>query len=121
MTPHEQALAKLEEMQWRADAATPGPWRLRYNHTRIYRPNGKPLWPGPEAEPTEATVEAWMLEALSNAAFISSVRTDAPKLIAALKGVLEIHRADPPDDPHCEGCERLWPCPTVRAIAEALK
>ncbi len=54
-----------------------------------------------------------------------AIRTDNPKLIAALKGVLELHgheREEGLPENWCRVCSaETWPCPTVRAIAEALK
>lgn len=72
-------------------------------------------------------------------AFIAHARTDIPALVAAVEKVLELHR---PGKFHmrltdggwryrCAGCGRPWdldakdgqttrPCPTVRAVEEAL-
>lgn len=68
-----------------------------------------------------------------DAEFIAAARTDLPKLIAALRAVLAQHYPHDCSPEHgswcspcwseglCEGCSEDWPCPTVKAIAEALE
>jgi hypothetical protein len=48
--------------------------------------------------------------------------SDAPKLIAALRAVLEMHAPleTSEDDTLCDVCGADHPCPTVRAVAEKL-
>lgn len=96
------AIQRIGEIQARADAATPGPWK-----------DGQNTIGGVSYHLRAATSE--------DLTFISAASSDVPKLCAALRAVLELHK------PHASGrfcdaltCSEDWPCSTVRAITEAL-
>jgi hypothetical protein len=53
--------------------------------------------------------------------FVHNVSTDVPRLIAAFRTVLDLHRPDYGIPTGCHTCRTgTYPCPTVRAITEAL-
>ena len=112
----DQIMQKLNEMQARCDAATEGPWehlnpRNTYNHA-VVDSHGEDL-----ANDYEGV---WYFE--EDAEFIASARTDMPRLIDALKAVLELHQPVPyaQGSDYCDECEHPAPCQTVQAIATAL-
>lgn len=41
-------------------------------------------------------------------------------LVAALTAVLDLHKRPRYESDWCASCSHVWPCPTVRAITEAL-
>ena len=103
-------MRKLNEMQARCDAATDGPWEAE--GSQVWRINSL----------VTAVRDHSASERRPDAEFIAASRTDMPRLIAALRAVLELHQPVPyaqgPD--YCDECEHPAPCPTVKAIAEAL-
>lgn len=113
----------LDEMQARCDAATEGPWTATFDDADRWtcitgqgRDLGGGLW---MVCPEVATCEG---EPDGDAEFIATSRTDMPRLVAALKAVLELHQPVPyaqgPD--YCDECEHPAPCQTVKAIATVL-
>lgn len=130
---------RLAEIEGRAGAATPGPWGVNSevgsNELCNYTVYGIPgvasaTWTGDDS-PAFAHCEGM---SRADAEFIAAARTDVPALVAALRGVLEMHQPVEiePSDTICGECSyrlpngryfgkvEYWPCPTVRAITEAL-
>lgn len=112
-------IQKLDEMQARCDAATPGPWESDGGEVAQH-------WSLPE--PWEQVVSGhiscmaycyggscYPVEREGDAEFIAASRTDMPKLISALKAV---HEKLGIDD-YCEACTH-GDCETSRTIAKAL-
>ena len=118
--------AWLDESQRLADQATEGPWVF---HTMSEAPTitgdyadsiliaeAAPYW-----EPVYGLPDA-------DGKFIVGSRTRFPQAVAALREVAKLHRRatgihEPVD--FCAECSSfhrtvLWPCPTLRAIADAL-
>ena len=125
---------RLDEIEARANAATEGPWRkfqtAQTATTYVVGPRGFLAGGLIIGETYER----------DNAEFIAHARTDVPWLIeqvrkrdAALRAVMDLHAPDPycgntHHDPNrcpcaitacADGCD-TYPCPTVRAIEEAL-
>ena len=119
----------LDEIQDRADRATEGPWEA-YSVPASRREAG---YSAVEVSDTEVQVTrdagSWF-----DADFIARARDDVPRLVAALRAVLGAHTPIEvePSDTLCRECSfqlpsgrylgklSEWPCPTVRAITEAL-
>ncbi|GAA2237574.1 hypothetical protein GCM10010401_07200 [Rarobacter faecitabidus] len=124
------AVGRLDEIRAREQAATGGPWAFHAD-------SGAPL----DADAVDAAdgteVCSYLLPA--NAEFIAHAREDIPRLLAAVDAVLELHKATRYGDmvgdlkhalthdvlvcPICEdgtGGYETYPCPTVRAITEAV-
>ena len=77
----------LAEMQARCDAATEGPWTWHCHQTF----DGDEWAVFDEGDRALAMHrDGWM----PDAAFIAAARTDMPRLIAAVRAVLELHRAE---------------------------
>ena len=123
-------MQKLDEMQARCDAATEGPWESDGGEVAQH-------WSLPE--PWKQVVSGhvscmaycyggscWPIEREADSDFITASRTDMPRLIAALKAVVEEHYPNgaQPDcnccSPTCACGHWAYPCPTVEAVAEAL-
>ena len=141
---------RLDEIEARAEAATPGPWEADdIGHSGAEEPSGIVVHTGAfdwddlmrgEAESAVTWMPGWDRHHGDNAEFIAASRTDVPALVAALRAVLDLHYdAGPsqgydfgPDggygwvDHCCATCGAHgeygveWPCPTVQAIADAL-
>lgn len=86
----------LDEIQARADAATEGPWEADCGTISQH-------WSRPEPWQTVVSTDvacmaycyggsAAGVEREADAAFIAAARTDLPRLVAALRAVLEVHR-----------------------------
>ena len=109
----------LDEIQDRADRATEGPGEA-YSVPASRREAG---YSAVEVSDTEVQVTrdagSWF-----DADFIARARDDVPRLVAALRGVLATHQEDTckccQRGTACRECRAPWPCPTVRAITEAL-
>ena len=114
---------RLDEIQARAEAATPGPWRAGTEEGVDY---GSVMGAPKSIGGGYVTVPV-LVDDLSmyegTAEFIAASRTDVPRLVAALRAVLDLHR-DAGQPAFCTHCQALndgqWPCPTVQAIADAL-
>ena len=127
-------MKRLDEIEARANAASPGPWFDEernldepWDLTTVYYGfhNG-------ETPDRDLVAEA----AYDNAEFIAHARQDVPALVAALRAVLELHpragvvSVDPErglveDEAVCAECivnyePAPWPCPTVAAIRQHL-
>ena len=121
-------MARLDATRDRADRATEGPWAATVTRQggRVHDPDGYPL-PGCNncGENTEVYEGG-------DAEFIAAARTDVPRMEAALRAVLDEHRraeqyqrlAGSPRasewEHYCPADQKTWPCPTYRAIADAL-
>ena len=123
----------LDEIQARADAATEGPWTWAARTTA----DGDEwaVFDGGDSA-LAANRDGWA----PDAAFIAAARTDVPRLVAALRAVLEEHKpheCNPlPKALHecfivhgggcayvgtCDTCRTAHPCTTRQAMAEALE
>ena len=136
------AADRLDQIEARANAATEGPWTPD-EYTEV-DPDGfyelsRVIAPDPDGDDWCAigVVHTGILR--PDADFIAAARTDVPALVAALRAVLEPHTPHEcvsslaGDDPclilhggacalrgRCRECHHTHPCPTVRAIEEAL-
>jgi hypothetical protein len=123
----------LDAIKARADAATPGPWEtccFDSGHSR-FEMSCSVITP----DVGDTIVDFDALKRLDNerhaqddgyrdAAFIAHARTDVPALHGALVAVLALHRPNHDWDcapAICVAEIEPWPCPTVRAITEALE
>ena len=112
---------------WKAktDAATQGPWEARTSEATM---NDRSEWR--IGRPDMPQVARSVMQA-ADAAFIAVSRTAVPRLLAAVASVLALHTERPlapfstaamvGATSECRACSREWPCPTVRAINEALE
>lgn len=121
---------RLDAIEARANAATEGPWRWT-NELRQRLVTGDN--PDDLTDARELIrCAALMHPGQADAAFIAHARTDVPTLVAALRGVLDLHGAVKatwaggvgPFPLACSECSDIqWvqhPCPTVAAITAAL-
>ncbi|WP_139343223.1 hypothetical protein [Fictibacillus arsenicus] len=124
----------LARIRAQADAATEGPWTAEYSGEQ-----GNCVLPPGYQSTREAVAVTRLLSAQADAEFIAASRTTVPRLVDALRAVLELHvRAECPtcgsrdgegnefhkcdDDAYCEECDlEGYPCPTVTAITRALE
>lgn len=120
----------LDEIQGRANRATKGPW----DAYSVPASRGEAGYSAVGVSDTEVQVTrdvgGWL-----DADFIAHARDDVPRLVTALRAVLGAHTPIEvePSETLCRECSfRLpsgryfgklteWPCPTVRAITEALE
>lgn len=106
-------MQKLDEMQARCNAATPGPWEIYDDGWDIG------VCIAGDGTPGIAYVAEKLRqgrdEGESDARFVAAARTDLPKVITALRAV---HEKLGIDD-YCESCAHV-DCETSRTIAEAL-
>lgn len=132
MTAQPDPRPRLDEIKTRADAATEGPWApwldqdgAKHMHGMLMVgneagviPDGEVFIEGVDVNPVAHTYTHEDRE------FIAHARTDLPAMAAALTAVLELHWCD--TDGKCRGCHDdqgyypPYPCPTVRAITDAL-
>ena len=112
------AADRLDEIQARADAATDGPWEGDYGHF------GTGIVAGRVRTGPNVIGSMWRP---SDGTFTAHARTDVPRLVAALRAVLDLHKPRNGNDDcgHCVNPADAhwgipWPCPTVRAIEAAL-
>ena len=127
---------RLNEIEARANAATPGPWEAGCNDRHV-------LYVTTENEEFCAEYGPELYDSQGffsddDAEFIAHARADVPEMAAALRAVLELHvRAECPtcgsrdgegnefhkcdDDAYCEECDMEgYPCPTVETIRRHL-
>ncbi len=109
--------ARLNEIKARADAATEGPWSVhRSERTGTYVTHPDLL----------GIAREWSLVWQDgDAEFIAHARTDLPAMAAALTAVLDLHPSIGGYWLECDVCAddrgpKPYPCPTVRAITDAL-
>ena len=110
---------RLNEIEARANAATPGPWELLGDGEYV-------SGPGILVAPDDGGVTS------ADAEFIAAARTTVPALLDALEKVLELHESfegsDSGGDLRCSGCYdsrygvfEPYPCELVEAITTALE
>lgn len=118
--PHET----LARIRAQAAAATEGPWR----HVSIFEEGGF------VEDDDGRDIFRWIEDDAGticatdpDAEFIAASRTTVPALVDALEAVLKVHRPDHVESRDlCASCfgwdsePVLWPCPTVKAITDAL-
>ena len=113
---------RLNEIEARANAATPGPWEAD-GSAHVLTAGDTPTFVARCADPDES--DAGVLDA----EFIAHARTDVPDMAAALRAVLELHVKARPitaaygtqeGGDYCYSCAEDWPCPTVTAIRRYL-
>lgn len=90
------ATKRLDEIEARLSAATPGPWT-------------REQW---EAEQPDVPWGA-------DAEFIAHAREDMPALVVAVKAVRALHHPNR-HETSCQECLGNWPCPTSEVIDAAL-
>lgn len=111
------AAQPLDDIKARVEGHTEGPWRV-WKHGHGLRSAGvETVWAHEGDEPNQIT--DWCLPA--DAELIAA----APKLLAALEAVEDAHQ--PTWQSNYRGGREMcrhdthdWPCPTIRAITEAL-
>ena len=116
-------MKRLDEIEARANAATPGPWEAGCNDRHV-------LYVTTENEEFCQTYGPELYDSQGffsddDTAFIAHARTDVPALVAALKKVLELHQETTISLGHgllqrqCV-CGSAWPCLTVETIRRHL-
>lgn len=120
----------LDEIQQRVAAATPGPWEVTDANEGMHEYG--PMWMITNDEfhnPSGGEDEPWLAVEMhvgdkDDAEFIAHARAAVPRLAAALRAVLDLHRPirieDGRDVCWTEGLNVDWPCKTFRAITDAL-
>ena len=119
---------RLNEIEARANAATPGPWEAGCNDRHV-------LYVTTENEEFCAEYGPELYDSQGffsddDTEFIAHARTDVPDMAAALRAVLELHKEDGhgwgPGESFCTECQQgygllvPYPCPTVTAIRQHL-
>ena len=108
---------RLDQIKGRADAATEGPWEAEYS-----KEQGNCVLPPDYQSTLEAVAVTRLWRQTRDAEFIAAARTDVPRMEAALRAVLDLHKPEPyaqgPD--YCDECEHKWPCPTYQVIDDEL-
>lgn len=117
----------LAEQKRLTEAATPGPWEARLLDGVDYE-DGSSSYRGaviPRGFPGIPIISTLSVDR-SDAAFVAASRESAPRMIAALEAVIEMHPKTLGGDQigdladYCPACLSYWPCPTIRAIESAL-
>lgn len=125
--------AKLAEWEALVEGATPGPWD-NYRPNRAYRIYEVCATTTQGLNETLAEVSGYNADA--DAEFIAAAREMVPALLGFVEDVLALHRESewlcgnarhtnpevgcPECYTACETCDRTWPCPTVRALTDAI-
>ena len=114
----------LKTIRERVEAATQGPWRWEEPSTDDFPTYDQSL----VSDAADTTVvSGWGYDASGTEAsdedreFIAHARTDLPRLLDALEGVMAVHKQDDDMPLFCHACDDYWPCPTVTAINDALE
>lgn len=116
----------LDRVDAVAREATEGPWALVLAWDSAYGTNYGADAPYDKRDGQWQDDDPWPVMRggmEEDAAFIVAARTAVPAMSAALRAVLDLHRPEMgwgriPNFCGVDG--RDWPCPTVRAITEAL-
>lgn len=119
----------LDAVQTRADEATEGPWEVDAVEPTVFTADFD-MFGGTIADINYDQLTGGHAPK-EDAEFIAAARSDVPHLVAALRAVLGLHQ--PREvvkgastawmlgaSEECNHCHREWPCPTVRAIEDAL-
>jgi hypothetical protein len=110
------ALERLDAIDARTTAATPGPWEEQSNGIQSDY--------GVAAVDGGTLVQGWVWR--EDATFIAEARQDVPVMATALRALLVLHAPDSRFGPTiCAGCSNdlaryLHPCATVRIIETEL-
>lgn len=120
----------LARIRAQAGAATEGPWEWAGKQVESF-PQGENSLIA-QGDPEREVIGSWGHDAWgvdvenpADAEFIAAARTTVPALVDALEAVLKVHVEGRPFYGHrfsqrmC-GCRAPWPCPTVKAITDAL-
>lgn len=114
---------RLAEIRARTEGLVPGPWTWSVGGVEALDYDGEPVMIF-EREDRHVTTR-------NDAAFVAHARTDVPALLAAVDAVLAVHgpahatltdiSGNVMDIETCATCRCAWyPCPTVRAVTEAI-
>lgn len=113
---------RLDQIEQRAERASEGPWFDEernlddpWGATTVYN-----VFHNGDTPDRDLVAEA----AYDNAEFIAHARTDVPALVKALRAALDMHTEEDGAgifEGDCRGCPYPYPCPTVRAITDALE
>ena len=104
----------IERVEALAGAATEGEWWHTGKAATVY---------GRWADDLSSAPHVANVHDPDDATFIAASRTVVPQLTAALRAVLDLHvpyAGDLSRNKFCRECEDIRPCPTVRAITDAL-
>lgn len=112
---------RLDQIEARANAATPGPWEVEHHYNRL---NGNHVVSEiPRVAECEGNGGGGLYHA-EDAEFVSCARDAVPALVVALRAVLELHEeVGNPGDTFCNECFPVqwhYPCRTVTAIHQHL-
>ena len=128
-------MKRLDEIEARANAATPGPWEWEGEAKAEWEEGANSLVPS--RRPDDPVLYGYGYDASgievktpADAEFIAHSRTDVPDMAAALRAVLKLHKEDGhgwgPGESFCTECQQgygllvPYPCPTVTAIRRHL-
>ena len=119
---------RLNEIEARANAATPGPWEAGCNDRHVLYVTTENEEFCAEYGPELYDSQGFFSDA--DTEFIAHARTDVPDMAAALRAVLKLHKEDGhgwgPGESFCTECQQgygllvPYPCPTVTAIRRHL-
>lgn len=108
--------AVLARIRERAEGATLGPWKLWGMDVTADPVGNSDLDDAIDVASTHMAIDG--RPRTFDAEFIAHARTDVPRMARALEAVLDLHKAD--HDGRCIEDVEDYPCPTVRAITDAL-
>ena len=112
---------RLDQIEARANAATPGPWEAGCNDRHVLYVTTENEEFCAEYGPELYDSQGFFSDA--DTEFTAAARTDVPDMAAALRAVLELHRPGRTfhghgfSQPLCT-CGAAMPCPTVDAIRQ---
>ena len=111
---------RLNEIEARANAATPGPWEAGCNDRHVLYVTTENEEFCAECGPELYDSQGFFSD--DDTEFIAHARTDVPALAAALRAVLKLHKEDGhgwgPGESFCTECQQgygllvPYPCPT---------
>ena len=94
-----QIKARLDMIRDRAKKAMPGPWVAEYS-----KEQGNCVIPHDARSTREAVAVTRLFHQQADAEFIAAARTDVPRMEAALRAVLELHKKAPIYDVMADDC-----------------
>jgi len=118
-------MSRIDEIEARLAAATPGPWEAVTDDHR--RSKEHSVW----ADSKSDYVAEWVATR-ADADLLANTPADLAALVKFARDVAALHVAGDPECPHphhdpvrcpdavvpCAECDRDYPCPTARALAE---